>query len=69
MTDTANLPEPFRYYREIFQSDHLHFGLWPNGDTALPLEEAQEVMFRHLLCFFCSATRSSSRERTRRPTV
>lgn len=48
----AGLPEPFCYYRAIFDSDHFHFGLWPEDNTLLSLEDAQGRMFDYLLSFF-----------------
>lgn len=48
----SNLPEPFCYYRAIFESDHFHFGLWSDDNTSLSLESAQGKMFDHLLSFF-----------------
>lgn len=49
--DTA-LPEPFCYYKTILNSDHLHFGLWPEDNAGLSTEKAQENMFNSLVSFF-----------------
>ena len=46
------LPEPFHFYRLSFNSDHLHFGFWPDNSVNLSLEEAQETMFQRLLEHF-----------------
>ncbi|MBW1791472.1 MAG: GNAT family N-acetyltransferase [Deltaproteobacteria bacterium] len=48
----AQLPEPFNFYRSVLESDHLHFGVWPEDRPDLTLEEAQEVMFNSLLDYF-----------------
>lgn len=48
----AQLPEPFNFYRLVLESDHLHFGVWPEDRPDLTLEEAQEVMFNELLGYF-----------------
>lgn len=48
----ARLPEPFCYYKEILNSDHLHFGLWREDNPQLSMEEAQQAMFEYLLSFF-----------------
>ena len=48
----AKLPEPFSFYRLVLNSDHLHFGLWPDGAMDSDLEKAQERMFDLLLSFF-----------------
>jgi 2-polyprenyl-3-methyl-5-hydroxy-6-metoxy-1,4-benzoquinol methylase len=45
----ANLPEPFGFYRLVLNSDHLHFGLWPDELPDLDLEKAQDRMFELLL--------------------
>ena len=49
---SARLPEPYCYYREILNSDHLHFGLWREDSPQLSMEEAQQAMFEYLLSFF-----------------
>ncbi|MCF8083212.1 MAG: methyltransferase domain-containing protein [Deltaproteobacteria bacterium] len=51
MDDTliAHLPPPFNYYRLISDSDHLHFGLWPEGRDDLSVEKALENMFARLV--------------------
>ncbi len=36
------LPEPFNFYRMIFENDHLHFGYWPDDCSGISLEEAQD---------------------------
>ena len=46
------LPEPFNFYRLILDSDHLHFGFWPENSPNLSLEEAQERMFERLFVHF-----------------
>lgn len=46
------LPRPFNYYRMVLDSDHLHFGLWPDDQPKLSLEQAQEQMFKTLLSYF-----------------
>ena len=46
------LPEPFNFYRLILDSDHLHFGFWPENSPNLTLEEAQERMFERLFIHF-----------------
>jgi 2-polyprenyl-3-methyl-5-hydroxy-6-metoxy-1,4-benzoquinol methylase len=46
------LPEPFNLYRLILDSDHLHFGFWPENFPNLTLEEAQERMFERLFVHF-----------------
>ena len=46
------LPEPFNFYRLILDSDHLHFGFWPENSPNLTLEEAQERMFERLFVHF-----------------
>ncbi|MBI5101801.1 MAG: methyltransferase domain-containing protein [Nitrospirae bacterium] len=46
-----NLPQPFGFYRYILGGDHLHFGLWPDDEPGLTMEEAQERMFERLLSF------------------
>ena len=46
------LPEPFNFYRLMLDSDHLHFGFWPENSPNLSLEEAQERMFDCLLLHF-----------------
>jgi len=48
----AKLPEPFGFYRLVLNSDHLHFGLWPDDAPDSDLEKAQERMFDLLLSFF-----------------
>ncbi|MFH0994569.1 MAG: methyltransferase domain-containing protein [Pseudomonadota bacterium] len=48
----AKLPEPFGFYRLVLNSDHLHFGLWPEDAPDSDLEKAQERMFDLLLSFF-----------------
>ncbi|MCX5883781.1 MAG: class I SAM-dependent methyltransferase [Deltaproteobacteria bacterium] len=48
----AKLPEPFCFYRLVLNSDHLHFGLWPDAAPDFDLEKAQERMFDLLLSFF-----------------
>jgi SAM-dependent methyltransferase len=48
----VKLPEPFCFYRLILNSDHLHFGLWPDDAPDSDLEKAQERMFDLLLSFF-----------------
>ena len=48
----AQLPEPYNFYRFVLESDHLHFGTWPEDRPDLTLEEAQEVMFISLLGYF-----------------
>jgi len=48
----AKLPEPFCFYRLVLNSDHLHFGLWPDDAPDSDLEKAQERMFDLLLSFF-----------------
>jgi SAM-dependent methyltransferase len=48
----AKLPEPFNFYRMILNSDHLHFGLWPDEAGDSDLEQAQERMFDLLFSFF-----------------
>ena len=50
--DYLDLPVPFNFYRAVLKGDHLHFGLWPDGDTSLSMEDAQQKMFEHLLSFF-----------------
>lgn len=52
--DHLNLPLPFNFYRAVLKVDHLHFGLWPDGDDTLSMEDAQQEMFEHLLSFFPS---------------
>ncbi|MEW6259849.1 MAG: methyltransferase domain-containing protein, partial [Thermodesulfobacteriota bacterium] len=45
MARWATLPEPFHFYRLMLEGDHLHFGLWPEDEPGLPLEEAQQRLF------------------------
>lgn len=45
------LPPPFNYYRLIFDSDHLHFGLWLPDAPGLTVEGAQECMFEKLVSY------------------
>ena len=45
------LPEPFCFYKAILQGDHLHFGLWPDNNPQLPIEDAQQNMFEYLISF------------------
>jgi SAM-dependent methyltransferase len=50
-TDTekvARIPAPLNIYSLILNSDHLHFGYWPEDKPELSLEQAQEVMFAKL---------------------
>ncbi len=44
--------DPFSFCRAILKGDHLHFGLWSDGDSKMSMEEAQENMFNLLLSFF-----------------
>jgi len=45
-----NLPAPFNYYRLISDSDHLHFGLWPEETPEMiSVEAALENMFDRLV--------------------
>ncbi|RLB77340.1 MAG: hypothetical protein DRH15_11415, partial [Deltaproteobacteria bacterium] len=46
MADVSELPEPFNFYRLVLESEHLHFGLWPEGEDSLSLEQAQDKMFQ-----------------------
>ncbi len=50
--DYLSLPVPFNFYRAVLKGDHLHFGLWPDGDASLTMEDAQQNMFEQLLSFF-----------------
>jgi SAM-dependent methyltransferase len=54
MTEKAHpaLPEPFSFYKFVLRGDHLHFGLWPEGNPQMPMEQAQEEMFGRLLSYF-----------------
>lgn len=45
------LPMPFNLYRLIVNSDHLHFGFWPDEKPGLTMEEAQQHMFEKLISF------------------
>lgn len=45
------LPEPFCFYKAILQSDHLHFGLWPEDNPLLKMGDAQQYMFEYLISF------------------
>jgi SAM-dependent methyltransferase len=47
-----NLPPPFNYYRLISDSDHLHFGLWPDDESEpASVAEALEAMLVRLISF------------------
>ena len=46
--------DPFSFCRAILKGDHLHFGLWSDGDSKMSMEEAQENMFNLLLSFIPS---------------
>jgi SAM-dependent methyltransferase len=46
------LPPPFGFYCFILNCDHLHFGLWPEDNATVSIEDAQENMFNYLLSFF-----------------
>ncbi len=43
------LSAPFRYYRHLTGNDQMHFGYWPDGDTAVSLTEAQRNLTDLLL--------------------
>jgi len=46
------LPAPFNYYRLISNSDHLHFGLWPDETPEMtPVEEALQNMLDRLIAY------------------
>jgi len=47
----SQLPPPFSYFRLIYETDHLHFGLWPSDGASLTMESAQENMFETLVSF------------------
>lgn len=47
-----DLPIPFNYYQMVLDSDHFHFGLWPDGMSEDSLEQAQERMFEVLFGYF-----------------
>ena len=51
MEKYLSLPEPFCFYKEILQGDHLHFGLWPDNNPQLAMEDAQQSMFEYLISF------------------
>ncbi len=50
--EISAFPMPFNFYRLILDSDHLHFGYWPENKSHVSLEEAQvylqEALIKHL---------------------
>ncbi len=47
-----HLPPPFNYYRLISDSDHLHFGLWPDETSKkTSVEEALQNMIDRLVSY------------------
>ena len=48
VSEYADLPEPFQFYRLMLDGDHLHFGYWPEEHDDLTLEQAQVKLFELL---------------------
>ncbi len=52
ITQAAQLPHPFNFYKLLLDSDALHFGYWAENQPKLSLEQAQEAMTDLLLARF-----------------